>query len=240
MYNIKMDYSKLKNLNINLSNNKINILENYIKLFLEYNEKVNLISKNDTKFLFEKHIYDSLSLNLFLQKYKLNGNYKVLDIGTGGGFPSLPLSIFFDNLKITAIDSIAKKINFIKTASSELDIKNVFPLCKRVEELDNSDKNSYDIVVSRAMSELKFLLEYAIPFLKVGGYFIAYKSLKAEEELKNAQNALLKLNSVLIDTIEYSLPTDEQNKRVLLIIQKKKEISNIYPRKNGLITKKPI
>lgn len=235
-----MNYSKLNELNICLAEEKKLLFEKYVELFLEYNQKVNLISRNDSQFLFEKHIFDSLAINLFIQKYNITSNVNVLDIGTGGGFPSLPMALLYEKFNISALDSITKKINFIKLVSQDLNINNISPICSRVEDLPQKTKNSFDIVVSRAMAELKFILEYAIPFVKVGGYFVAYKSIKAKEEIKNAQIALNKLNSVLIDTIEYSLPIEEENKRVLLIIQKKKEVSNIYPRKNGLITKKPL
>ena len=101
-------------------------------------------------------------------------------------------------------------------------------------------KNSFDVVVSRAMADLRIILEYAIPFLKTGGFFVAYKSQKADEEICNAKNAFLKLNSVVIDRLEYSLLIDEENKRVLLVIKKEKDTSSIYPRKNGQVKKNPL
>ncbi|MCD7878641.1 MAG: 16S rRNA (guanine(527)-N(7))-methyltransferase RsmG [Candidatus Gastranaerophilales bacterium] len=274
-------YNLLENLDIHLSDNQIKLFNSYIELFKEYNQNINLISKNDLNVLFEKHIFDSLSINLFFKKYGHNlvsptffddssspknwgspfqgatqkfrsrslsrnflgqhkNNEKLLDIGTGGGFPSLPLSIVFKNLNITAADSIRKKINFISAAAQTLKLNNITPLCIRIEDIDEHKKNSFDYVVSRAMAELPMLLEYAIPFVKTGGYFIAYKSVKAEEELIKSKNALNTLNSILIDKIEYTLPTIEANKRVLLIIKKEKDISSLYPRKNGIIKKNPL
>ena len=229
--------NKLSNIEIKLNNEKEIALNKYISLFLDYNENVNLISKNDTKVLFEKHIYDSLALNLFL---KDNSVKNILDIGTGGGFPSLPLSIYFDKINITAVDSIGKKINFIKQAKNELNIININPICSRVEDLPDEMKNNFDVVTTRAMADLREILEYAIPYVKTNGYFIAYKSIKAKEELENAKNALKVLNTKLVNTIEYKLPLEENNIRVLLVFKKLKNIPSSYPRKNGLVKKKPL
>lgn len=228
-------YENLTELNINLTEEKKELFNKYVSLFLDYNENVNLISKNDAKFLYEKHIFDSLALNLF---FKNNTKLKLLDIGTGGGFPSVPLSLAFESIKITAIDSINKKINFIKLAKNELGLDNLTPICARVEDL--KEKNSFDIVTSRAMADLREILEYAIPYVKVGGYFVAYKSIKAEEELENAKNALKTLNTVLVEKIEYKLPVEETGTRVLLVFKKVKDIPSSYPRKNGLVKKKPL
>lgn len=233
-------FEKLAELNIEFDKNKEELFIQYISLFSEYNYKVNLISNNDVKQLFEKHIYDSLSLNLFLKKYSCNKNIKLLDIGTGGGFPSVPLALNYPEMNVSAVDSINKKINFLKMVSDKLNIKNINPMCIRIENLKEEYINKYDIVTTRALAELRIILEYAIPFVKVGGYFIAYKSLKAEEELENAQNAMKVLNVDLIDKIEYTLPIETENRRVLLIFKKTKQTSSIYPRKNGIIKKQPL
>ena len=232
--------NKLEDLNIEITKDKKELFKNYIELFYKYNATTNLISKNDEKVLFEKHIYDSLAINLFLEKYKLKGELRILDIGTGGGFPSLPISLAFENIHIVAIDSIKKKIRFIENTKEELDLKNIEPMCTRAEDLNDEKRNYFDIVTSRAMAELRIILEYAIPYVKVGGYFVAYKSLKANEEIENAKNALKELNSKVVDIIEYELPVEENTKRVLIVIKKEKETNAIYPRQNGLIKKKPL
>lgn len=233
-------YEKLEQLGLNISQEQKELFDSFSVLFSEYNEKINLISSSDVRYLFEKHIYDSLAFNLFYEKYVKNKKTKLMDIGTGGGFPSLPISLCYKNTDVVALDSINKKINFIKYASDVLKIENIKPICSRVEDLSPSMKSSFDIVVTRAMAELRVVLEYAIPFVKVGGYFVAYKSIKAEEEIENAKNALKTLNSKIIDKIEYSLPIEEQNKRVLLIIKKEKEVASSYPRKNGQVKKNPL
>ncbi len=232
-----MMYNNLSALNINLSENKIELFNKFIKEFCAYSEKINLISKNEINILFQKHIYDSLSVNLFL---KNNVPLKLLDIGTGGGFPSLPIAILYDNIKVTAVDSTQKKINVVSEIAKKLDLKNIQAICERAENLPNNCKNSFDIAVSRAMAELRIMLEYAIPYVKTGGYFIAYKSIKAEEELSNAENAIKILGVKLFDKIEYSLPMENSPKRVLLVFKKVKDTPEIYPRKNGMISKKPL
>ncbi len=235
-----MMYEKLEQLGINIDERQKKLFSSFSDLFIEYNSNINLISKNDVKFLFQKHIYDSLAFNLFYEKYSSKQLLNIMDIGTGGGFPAIPIALLYKNIDVTALDSINKKINFIKTAIDKLEIKNIKPICSRVEELPIFMKNSFDVIVSRAMADLRIILEYSIPYLKTGGFFVAYKSQKAEEEIYNAKNALLKLNSVVIDRLEYSLPIDEENKRVLLVIKKEKDISPIYPRKNGQVKKTPL
>ena len=233
-------YNQLAQLRIDIKEKEKKLLSSFSELFIEYNSRVNLVSNNDINFLFEKHIYDSLAFNLFYKKYIDAKSIDIMDIGTGGGFPAIPISLLYKNIEVTALDSINKKINFIRAAADKLEIKNINPICSRVEELPLSMKSSFDVIVSRAMADLRVILEYAIPYLKIGGYFIAYKSQKAEEEIYNAKNALLKLNSVVIDRLEYSLPIDEENKRVLLVIKKEKDIPSIYPRKNGQVKKNPL
>ena len=184
--------------------------------------------------------FDSLTFNLFHEKYIKKTPVKLLDIGTGGGFPSLPISLVYKNINVTALDSINKKINFIKAVKEDFNISNINPICSRVEDLPLSSKSSFDIITSRAMAELRVILEYAIPYLKVGGYFVAYKSIKTQEEIENAKNALKTLNSKVVEIIEYTLPIQEENKRYLVIIKKEKEVASSYPRKNGLVKKKPL
>ena len=133
----------------------------YKKAFLEENAKHNLISKNDEKFLYEKHIYDSLSLKLFLDKYGIK-KAKVLDIGCGGGFPCVPLAIEFPEIKILGVDSIRKKINSVQTISDSLELKNLELICDRVENL--KEKN-FDIVISRAVADMAKISEYALPLV---------------------------------------------------------------------------
>lgn len=190
--------------------------EKYKKVFLEENSKHNLISKNDEKFLYEKHIFDSLSIGLFFEKYGIS-SVEILDIGCGGGFPCVPVAIEFPNIKIVGIDSIRKKIASVNSIKEQLNLTNLELICDRVENL--KDKK-FDIVMSRAVADLAKISEYALPLLKKGGYFIAYKSKKALEELENAKTVLKKHKAEVVDIIEYNLPLEEIYERNLICIKK--------------------
>ena len=170
--------------------NKIEInsdFENYKQAFLEENSKHNLISKNDEKFLYEKHFYDSLGIKLFLEKNNI-AKAEVLDIGCGGGFPCVPMAMEFSELRITGIDSIRKKIASVQTIKEKLLLDNLELIADRVENLK---EKKFDIVVSRAVADMSKISEYALPLLKKGGYFVAYKSKKALEELEGAKQVLI-------------------------------------------------
>lgn len=208
-------------LEIDLSQDKIEIFENYKKVFLEKNSHTNLISKNDEKFLFEKHIFDSLAINKFFSKLKDVELKKMLDIGTGGGFPSVPVAILYDNINVFAIDSIRKKINIIESIKNELQLSNLFPICSRVENIDKkSYPEKYDYITTRAVAPIDLILKYAIRNLKQGGYFIAYKSKNALNELKDAQKTIKRLGIKMTDIIEYTLPLEEKHERNLIIFTK--------------------
>lgn len=187
----------------------------YIKTFLSQNSKINLISKNDEKYLWEKHIFDSLSIEKFFEKYPFKAK-NLLDIGTGGGFPSVPIALAYPNLEVYGLDSIRKKINAIENMKAELNIKNLHTICDRAENI----KNKFDIITSRAVAPLKVITGYAMPLLNPNGYFIAYKSIRTEEEIKEAQPILKRFNSKVIDIIKYDLPLEENHTRNLIVIKK--------------------
>lgn len=199
-----------------LRENMADKFDRYKEVFLEENSKHNLISKNDEKFLYEKHIFDSLSIRLFFEKYDIT-SASILDIGCGGGFPCVPLAVEFPNMNITGIDSIRKKIGSVNTIKENLELKNLDLICDRVENLKNK---SYDIVISRAVADLAKISGYALPLVKKGGYFVAYKSKKALEELENAKPVLKKLGAEVINIIEYTLPLEEVYERNLICIKK--------------------
>lgn len=188
----------------------------YKTAFLEENAKHNLISKNDEKYLFEKHIYDSLGIKLFFEKYEIKPS-RILDIGCGGGFPCIPIAIEFPQHNIIGVDSIQKKINSVQSIADKLDLKNLQTVCGRVENL-SFDK--FDIIISRAVADMAKISEYALPLLKKNGYFIAYKSRKALEELENAKSVLKKHNAHLVEIIQYQLPLEEVYERNLICIKK--------------------
>lgn len=185
----------------------------YIQAFLKQNAKLNLISKNDEKFLWEKHIFDSLSIEKFFDKYKKGK--AMLDIGTGGGFPALPVAYTYKDIDVYPLDSIRKKINAINEMKDELNLENVFPICERAEKLSQK----FDLVTSRAVAPLKVISGYALPLLKKDGYFVAFKSVKAQEEIDDAISILKKFNAKVIDIIEYDLPLEENHTRNLIVIK---------------------
>ena len=190
----------------------------YIDVFLDQNSKLNLISKNDEKYLWEKHIFDSLAIEKFFEKYfkEFSNGVTLLDIGTGGGFPSVPIALKYKNIEVYGLDSIRKKINAIENMKAELDIKNLHTICDRAENI----KDKFDIITSRAVAKLDKIANYALPLLRNGGYFVAYKSIKTQEEINDAKNILKKNKAEIIDVIEYNLPLEENFVRNLIVIKK--------------------
>lgn len=184
----------------------------YQKIFLEQNARLNLISKNDEKVLYEKHIYDSLAIKL---TGRLKENQTLLDIGCGGGFPCVPIAIEYPDINVVGIDSIRKKIDAINIIKEELELKNLSTICGRAENLKDV---KFDIITSRAVADLAKISEYALPLLKRDGVFIAYKSKKAEEEIKNAGAILSKYGAKVLDIKKYTLPLEEVYERNLIVI----------------------
>lgn len=206
----------------------------FIKLFEEYNSHTNLMSKNDVQKLEEKHIPDSLAIEKFFEKYETPKN--ILDIGTGGGFPSVPIAIKHPEINVYALDSISKKIKFIEIVKENLHLKNLFPICTRIEDFDK--KEFFDAATSRAVADLSVILEYSAPFIKQNGYFIAYKSKTADEELISAENAIKILGLKFIEKKDVSKTEDEY--RCLLIFKKIKPTPKKYPRPNNTARKQPL
>lgn len=192
------------------------LFEEYEKLFLEENHKVNLISENDEKYLWEKHIYDSLALSKFFEKYSIPS--EMLDIGTGGGFPAVPVAIAYPQITIMAFDSIAKKIQAVQAIKNGLKLNNLLPVCLRIENYSKK----FEFITARAVSSLKNVCQYALPKLKKGGYFVAFKSKKYVEEIEEAQEVLMKYKAEIVDVIKYDLPLEEDYERYLLVIASKK------------------
>lgn len=193
-------------------------LKKFSEVFLEKNKVINLISKNDEKVFFEKHIFDSLSIEKFFEKYNVKyAGMNMLDIGTGGGFPSVPIAICYPEINVVGLDSIAKKIRAIEDFKNDLKLDNLTLINDRAENL----KTKYDIVVSRAVSRLDKVVEYAMPLLKDGGYFVCYKSKQVFEEIREAKEAIFKKKAELLEVIEYKLPLKEKFERFLVVIKKK-------------------
>lgn len=191
-----------------------NDFQKYIEVFLEQNSMLNLISKNDEKYIWEKHIFDSLAIEKVFEKYDKGKN--LLDIGTGGGFPAVPIALAHPDIEVYALDSIRKKINAIEKLKSELNIKNLHPVCERVENLHEK----FDIITSRAVAPLKVIVEYAAPLMHSNSFFAAYKSRKTKEEIQDAQKVLKKYKLAISDIFEYNLPLLEIHSRNIIVIKK--------------------
>ena len=202
---------KLWNANMNKKFDIKHDFSQFQKVFLEQNAKLNLISKNDEKFLWEKHIYDSLAIKL---TNRLTEGKTLLDIGCGGGFPSLPIAIEYPEVNVVGIDSIRKKIAAVNEIKEKLNLKNLSTICDRVENF----KGQFDIITSRAVAELSVISEYALPLLKKDGVFVAYKSKKAIEEINSAKKVLSKYKAKILDILEYTLPLEEVYERNLIVI----------------------
>jgi len=194
---------ELKQINIDLTNDLQSKFEAFYNLLIEENKITNLTRITDKEEVYYLHFYDSLYSST-LMNINDGNDIKVLDIGSGPGFPGLPLAITFDNLKITTIDAVNKKINFQNKVIKALNLKNIKPIHSRIE--DFKEYESFDFVVSRALSSLNKQLDLSLPFLKVGGKLIAYKgSLKAEEELNEANELINKLNGKVASRVKYQV-----------------------------------
>lgn len=223
-----------KKLNINLTDEILGKLKIYNDFLLEYNKHTNLTAIKQKEEVYLKHFYDSLTLTKIIKLDKQT----LLDVGTGAGFPGLVLAIVYPNLKVTLIDSNNKKIKFLNICIEKLNIKNVKIINSRAEDYVRTMREHYDIVTSRAVAELKILLELNIPALKVGGIFIGMKA-NIKEELLNATTALEKLKAEIKEIIEFELPKGA-GKRTLISIEKKEKSLNIYPRNYDKIKKRPL
>lgn len=209
-----------------------NKFQQYYHILKEANQTTNLtriIEEND---VYYKHFYDSIVLH---QWFDLKGK-TLLDVGSGAGFPSLPLKIIEPSLQVVIVDSLQKRIRFLENLTTQLGLGQVTLIHGRAEELP--DINHYDYVTSRAVARLNILVELTLPFVKVGGYFIAYKSLQYKEELAEAMNGIKELGGSLEGVKEY--PISEQESHVLIMIKKVNNTKNQYPRIFGKIKKHPL
>ncbi len=224
----------LKNLNINITDKALNDLYTYYKMLIEYNSHTNLTRITEENEVYLKHFYDSLTL---VKAIDLD-NQTLLDIGTGAGFPGLVLKIVFPNLKVTLVDSLNKRIKFLKSVIEKLGLKDIEAIHARAEEYASKKRESFDIVTSRAVANMSTLSELCIPFVKTHGYFVPMKA-DAKNELKSAKKAIKTLGGVLKDTIIFELPRDAGT-RTLIKIEKLVKTSVKYPRKFSEIKKKPL
>ncbi len=231
---------KFKNLakksGLEIEEGKIKKFYDYMILIKEWNEKINLTAITDPKEMIIKHFIDSLTI-----ANQIGENSKIIDVGTGAGFPGIPLKIYNDSIKITLLDSLNKRTIFLKEVVNKLNLKNVEIIHGRAEDFaQNSNyREQYNVAVSRAVAPLNILLEYLIPYVKVGGKVIAMKGSNAIEEINESKNALKELSSNIKEYKKMYLP-EENGERYIIIVEKQKNTSKIYPRKAGIPKKKPL
>ncbi len=188
--------------------------------------------------MYLKHFYDSLSASFF---YRFKNGQKLLDIGAGAGFPSIPLKIVFPDLHVSIVDSLNKRITFLKELANELALESISFYHGRAEDLgqDPNHREQYDLVTARAVARMSVLAELCLPFVKKGGSFIAMKGAGAADELKQAQSALKLLGGVLESDHQLRLPLEE-SERHIIIVKKRNNTPNKYPRKPGIPNKQPL
>lgn len=226
--------NELKIIGIEIDDEKLDKLNKYYELLIEWNEKINLTGITKKEDVYLKHFYDSLTLFKIINLNKVD---TLCDIGTGAGLPGIVLKIVFPNINITLVDSLNKRINFLNEVISKLDLKGINTICSRIEEYGIDNRNIYDIVVARAVASLPILLEYSIPLLKVNGSFIAMKG--NNDELNNLNTIYDKLNIKLGNIINFKLPFEFSNRSLIEFI-KIGETNRKYPRKFVDIKNKPI
>lgn len=223
---------ELKLINVSLTQNQLDQLNEYYNLLIEYNKVMNLTGITEYEEVYLKHFYDSLTIAKVID---LNNINSLCDIGTGAGFPGLVLKIVFPNLKITLLDSLNKRIEFLKVVIDKLNLKNIEVIHSRAEDYALKNRNKFDVTTARAVAHTSILLEYAIPLTKINGYFIPLKA-NMTEELKEINNAINELNVRLIKKEEFKLPI-EGSTRTILLFEKLKD-NKKYPRKYSEIKKK--
>ena len=233
---------KVKELSIVLNDKQIQQFEQYYNILVEWNKVMNLTAITEYEEVVEKHFLDSLSIvkvGSFDQK-KLTGK-SVIDIGTGAGFPGIPLKIAFPELKITLLDSLNKRVNFLNEVIEMLGLKDVTAVHGRAEDYArHADyREQFDLCVSRAVANLSTLSEYCLPYVKTGGHFIPYKSGRIQEELTEAKTAIKILGGSLEKTEKFQL-ADTDMERSFVVIRKIQPTGKKFPRKAGLPSKEPI
>jgi len=241
-----IEYLKLglDNLSLTYNDEKIAIIEDFYNDLIEFNTHTNLTRILDEKDFIDKHFFDSLSALKVLDE---NKNLKIIDIGTGAGFPLMPLLIFYPEIEATFVDSVNKKLDFIRNFSEKLVSKynfkkeNIKIVHSRAEDLakDKNFREKYDVVISRAVSKLASLTELNMPFIKKQGSFIAMKSYDCDEELKEAEKIIKLIGGEFDKCLKFDLIGNEI-KRALIVIKKLNTTPNIFPRKSGFAQKDPI
>ncbi len=209
----------------------------YYELLIEWNAKMNLTAITDETEVIEKHFMDSV---LSTKVIDFNNFQSLIDIGTGAGFPGIPLKILYPHLQVTLVDALQKRVQYLNTTIEALELNDIVALHGRAEDLARTDlRDANDVCVSRAVSQLNILCEYCLPFIKPSGYFISYKGSKTMEELENSQNAIKVLGGQ-VEKVTDSIQLSKELNRGFVCIKKIEETDERYPRRAGKPQKKPL
>lgn len=232
--NILTNYAN--KIDIEFSEEQIDKLYNYMNLLLEWNEKINLTAITEPKEVILKHLIDSVTISKFIKS-----NSYVADIGTGAGFPGIPLKILREDIEVVLVDSLNKRINFLNEVIKELKLDNIKTVHARAEDFgqDKNYREKFDVVTSRAVANLSTLSEYLIPLAKVDGKCLCMKGPGADDEIKNAKNAINTLGGTITNVHVFNLP-DSDIGRTVVEIEKVKNTDKKYPRKAGVPSKEPL
>lgn len=221
-----------------LSDQQMNQFNDFYEMLVEKNKVMNLTAITEYDEVVLKHFIDSI---VIYKRISEDNVKSIMDVGTGAGFPGIPLKILFPKIRLTLLDSLNKRILFLNEVIHNLGLENIECIHGRAEDIGHLPvyREQYDLTVSRAVANLSSLSEYCIPFLRVGGKFISYKSGNIDDELNDAKTAINLLGSGIEDVEKYTLP-DSDMQRSLVVIRKEKKLSNKYPRKAGMPAKQPL
>jgi len=238
MHDLKIFQSAMDELGIALEPSQMDQFMKYYEILVEWNRFMNLTAITEFNDVCTKHFIDSISLCKVLDCSK---EQTLIDVGTGAGFPGIPLKIVFPNLTVTLLDSLGKRVNFLNTVIDELRLEKIEAIHGRAEDYAKPDllREKYDICVSRAVANLASLSEYCLPYVKTNGFFVSYKSERVSEEIQNAKKAIALLGGEIFHQEEFILPHSDIY-RNLLVLRKVKATPKKYPRKAGLPTKEPL
>ncbi len=238
MYDISVFTDLLNTINLTLSDTQIQQFMSYYEMLIERNKVMNLTAITEYEEVINKHFIDSLSI---IKVYQNKDNIKVLDMGTGAGFPGIPLKIAFPNWNITLLDSLNKRVNFLNDVINQLKLNNITAIHGRAEDYGKEThyRETYDLCVSRAVAKLSTLSEYCLPYVKINGYFIPYKAGNIDAEVKESQRAIKTLGGTLEKVEQFQLPNTDME-RSLIVIKKISHTPKQYPRSTGKPSKEPI
>lgn len=235
-YNFDKFLNELKNIDVELSEKQLEQFRIYYEMLVEKNKVMNLTGITEWEEVLEKHFLDSISL---IRVYNIRQNISVIDMGTGAGFPGVPLKIAFPELRVTLADSLNKRVLFLQEVIDALELKDIEAIHGRAEDLakDKRYREQYDLSVSRAVANLSTLTEYCLPFVKIGGQFVSYKSGEVDAEVAESKSAVFLLGGKVKEVVKFELG---ESGRSFIVIDKVNGTPKTYPRKAGTPSKKPL